>query len=107
MASRTSVSLDLNPLASDIRLTVSTDLKLLHTDPEQQKRGAGSMLLKWGADEADRLGLPSYLEASEAGRPLYEKFGYETVDVLHVDFSKWGGPADGSCCLMLRPPKSG
>jgi predicted acetyltransferase len=82
-----------------------TDLKLLHTDPQHQRRGAASMLLKWGTDEADRLGIPSYLESSEEGRPLYEKFGYETVDVVTVDFSKWGGPTDASSCLMLRPAK--
>lgn len=61
------------------------------------------MLLKWGAEEADRLGLESYLEASPEGKPLYEKTGFITVDTLTVDMSKWGGPASHSTALMMRP----
>ncbi|OAA69076.1 acetyltransferase, GNAT family [Cordyceps fumosorosea ARSEF 2679] len=82
-------------------------LKLLHTDPTYQRRGAASMLLKRWAERADEHGLESYLEATEEGRPLYEKFGYETVDVLVTDFSKWGGPDKFETCLMLRKPKTG
>ncbi|KAM3534237.1 hypothetical protein MY4038_002477 [Beauveria bassiana] len=80
-------------------------LKLLHTDPAYQRRGAASMLLQYFADEADKHGLESYLEASDEGRPLYEKFGYETVQVLVTDFSKWGGPDKVENCLMLRKPR--
>ncbi|KAJ6788648.1 hypothetical protein PWT90_06956 [Aphanocladium album] len=86
-------------------ISAPPDLKLLHTDPAYQRRGAGSMLLQHFADEADKHGLESYLESSDEGRPLYEKFGYETVDVLVTDFSKWGGPANFENCLMLRKPK--
>ncbi|KAJ3474130.1 hypothetical protein NLG97_g9976 [Lecanicillium saksenae] len=81
-------------------------LKLLHTDPAHQRRGAGSMLLQHFADEADKRGLESYLEASDEGRPLYEKFGYETVEVMVTDFSKWGGMDKYETCLMLRKPKT-
>lgn len=82
------------------------DLKLLHTDPAYQRRGAGSMLLQHFADEADKRGLESYLESTDEGRPLYEKFGYETVEVMVTDFSKWDGPAKFETCLMLRKPKT-
>lgn len=78
------------------------DLKLLHTDPSHQRRGAGSMLLEWGIAESKRLGLPAYLEASEEGFPLYEKHGWRVVDTLVVDFSKWGGPSRNETMLMLR-----
>ncbi|KFA67917.1 hypothetical protein S40285_05944 [Stachybotrys chlorohalonatus IBT 40285] len=78
-------------------------LKLLHTDPAHQRRGAGAMLLKWGVAEADRLGIPSYLEASPDGRPLYEKHEFREVDKLVVDFGKWGGPTAYETSLMLRP----
>lgn len=76
----------------------------MHTDPSQQRRGAGSMLLKWGIAESDRLGIPAYLEASDEGRPLYEKHGWRSVDTLVVDFSKWGGPSKCETQLMLREP---
>ena len=39
------------------------------------------MLLKWGAEEADRLGLDSYLESSPEGKSLYEKYGFQVGDV--------------------------
>ncbi|OAQ95755.1 hypothetical protein LLEC1_07330 [Akanthomyces lecanii] len=82
-------------------------LKLLHTDPAHQRRGAASMLLQHFADVADKHGLESYLESTDEGRPLYEKFGYETVEVMVTDFSKWGGPDRFETCLMLRKPKTG
>lgn len=61
------------------------------------------MLLKWGAEEADRLGLDSYLESSPEGKTLYEKSGFEVLDTFVADFSKWDGPKELSSALMLRP----
>ncbi|KYK61050.1 GNAT family acetyltransferase [Drechmeria coniospora] len=78
-------------------------LKLLHTDPEHQRRGAASMLLRWGAAEADRLGLPTYLEASEEGAPLYEKHGFRPVHTIVTDLSRWNGPSNAKVVIMLRP----
>ncbi|KAL7806706.1 acyl-CoA N-acyltransferase [Trichoderma aethiopicum] len=79
-------------------------LKLLHTDPDHQRRGAGSLCLQWGTSEADRLGLVSYLEASEEGRPLYEKFGFKVVGRIVVDLSKWGGTEPATAYQMVREP---
>ncbi len=62
------------------------------------------MLLEWGASEAQRLNLDTYLEASVDGLPVYEKRGFEKVDTLVTDFSKWGGPEVHQTALMLRPP---
>lgn len=61
------------------------------------------MLLKWGTAEADRLALPCYLEASEEGKPLYVKHGWQEVGRLEVDLSKWGGPTNVVAPFMLRP----
>ena len=47
-------------------------------------------MIKWGLEEATRLGLPAYLEASESGHELYRKFGFKDIDAFQVDFSKWG-----------------
>lgn len=85
---------------------MSIDLKLLHTDPDHQRRGAGSKCLEWGTAEADRLGLVSYLESSEEGRPLYEKFGFKEVDRIVVDLSKWGVPTEAKAFQMVREPVS-
>ncbi|OAA51590.1 Acyl-CoA N-acyltransferase [Metarhizium rileyi] len=75
-----------------------------HVYPKHQRRGAASLLLRWGTAEADRLGLPAYLESSEEGRILYERHGWREFRKLIVDLSKWGGPSDATCTLMLRDP---
>ncbi|GLI74783.1 hypothetical protein PoHVEF18_003031 [Penicillium ochrochloron] len=51
-------------------------LDMLGTHPDYRKRGAGSMLVQWGCDLADREGVAAYVDASKAGAPLYEKFGF-------------------------------
>lgn len=78
-------------------------LKFLHTDPKHQKRGAGGMLVKWGVDKAKEMGLPAYLEASTAGKPLYEKHGFETIGECIFDLGKWGGEGTSGVALMLHP----
>ncbi|KAM0545150.1 hypothetical protein ACHAPJ_011496 [Fusarium lateritium] len=78
-------------------------LKLLHTDPKHQRRGAASLLIEWGLKEADRLGIPACLESSSQGRKLYEKFGFEEVERHTVDFSRWDGPSEITIPLMVRP----
>ena len=52
------------------------DLDSLATHPEYQRRGAGSMLVKWGCDLADRDGVKAYVDGSKDGAPLYERFGF-------------------------------
>jgi len=49
--------------------------KAVDSELEAQRRGAGSMLLRWIAAEADNLGLPAYLESTTEGRDLYERHG--------------------------------
>jgi GNAT superfamily N-acetyltransferase len=61
-------------------IAADLDLDMLGTHPDYHGRGMGSQLLKWGLEKADRDGLEAYLSASPAGRPLYEKNGFELVD---------------------------
>ncbi|KZZ96836.1 Acyl-CoA N-acyltransferase [Moelleriella libera RCEF 2490] len=94
------------PLLTERAAINAADLKLLHTDPQHQRRGAASSLLNWGIAEADRLGLPAYLESTPEGRVLYERHGWREVGRLVVDLSKWGGPADLTSTLMVRLPST-
>jgi GNAT superfamily N-acetyltransferase len=66
-------------------------LESLITHQDHHRRGAGSLLLSWGVGEADRLGLVAYLAASEAGKPLYERFAFEPVGEVIFDGTKYGG----------------
>ncbi|KAI9881162.1 MAG: hypothetical protein M1830_007140 [Pleopsidium flavum] len=59
------------------------------TDPQHQRRGVGAALVQWGIDHADALGLPAYLEATAAGRPLYERCGFRVIDKVVVDCDRW------------------
>ncbi|ETN37745.1 uncharacterized protein HMPREF1541_07368 [Cyphellophora europaea CBS 101466] len=78
-------------------------LKFLHTDPKHQRRGAGSMLIKWGIQRSEELNLPAYLEATSAGHGLYAKHGFQDIGRLDFDLAKWGGSGTTGVVLMLRP----
>lgn len=77
-------------------LMLMLDLDMLGTRPDYHGRGLGSMLLQWGLDRADRDGLEVYLSASPAGRPLYEKRGFQVVEIEEVF-------PDSQQAYMLRP----
>jgi len=78
-------------------------LFLLVVLPEYHRKGAGTMLLRWGLERADELGLEAYLEASMMGRPLYEKFGFQVVDTMRYDMEKYGKEGWDETVVMLRP----
>lgn len=83
------------------------DLGLLCTSPKYFRRGAGRALLVPMLELADAQGLKAYLEATAAGRPLYEKLGFKQVDTLVFEDSK---PALGldkpvEVYIMIREPK--
>ncbi|KAF2112305.1 hypothetical protein BDV96DRAFT_649106 [Lophiotrema nucula] len=79
-------------------------LHILATDPKHQGRGAGSLLLQWGTQRADKAQLPSYLESTEAGRRTYLKAGFKQVKRTEFQMSKYGGspPNEPPCtCVTL------
>ncbi|OQE00396.1 hypothetical protein PENVUL_c052G05550 [Penicillium vulpinum] len=64
----------------------------LGTHPDYQRRGAGSMIVQWGCDLADKDGVAAYVDASKEGASLYLKHGF-------VDFS----PPGSEVAAMARP----
>lgn len=78
---------------SDGRLTLGAppDLGLLACSSTRQRLGAGSALLAWGNELADREGKVAWLEASPAGYTLYRRFGYEDVEAQDLRVAElWG-----------------
>jgi GNAT superfamily N-acetyltransferase len=65
-------------------------MALLAVDPKWQRMGVGRRLLEWGLEKADKEGLECWIEASPAGKPLYEKVGWKEVGATDVDLRKWG-----------------
>lgn len=94
-----SITVRMNPLQKFIKEEILTDIRnrkkdldTLGTHPDYQRRGAGSMLVKWGCDLADKDGVAAYVDASKEGAPLYQKHGF-------VDFN----PPDADVAAMARP----
>jgi N-acetylglutamate synthase-like GNAT family acetyltransferase len=73
----------------------SIDLRLVvhgcHTDPKQQRRGAAGLLMRWGMQKADELGIPMYLESSTDAHEFYKKLGFQDVEVFEVDLTRFSG----------------
>lgn len=43
------------------------------------------MLVNWGVQKADELGLETFIEAAEPGVPLYLRHGFQVVDYHWID----------------------
>ena len=79
-------------------------LHILITDPAHHRRGAGSMLIKWGTTQADVAQLPCFLESSVMGRPLYAKCGFTARQEQKFDLTKYGGEGEDLNTVMIRDP---
>lgn len=55
--------------------------------PHVQRRGIGRQLMQWGMAEANRLGLESFIEATDAGKGLYDGCGYREVARVGVELN--------------------
>jgi predicted GNAT family N-acyltransferase len=63
------------------------------------------MLLNWGIDKAEEMGVPCYLQASSEGEKLYEKFGFEVLSAEEFDLVKYGLEGREMMVEMVRWPK--
>ncbi|PYH49181.1 GNAT family N-acetyltransferase [Aspergillus saccharolyticus JOP 1030-1] len=54
-------------------------LDMLVTHPAHQRRGAATMLVRWGCNLADETGMSVYIDATRAGAPVYEMMGFVVV----------------------------
>lgn len=71
-------------------------LTILAVSPTRRGLGAGSALLGWGTDLADREGLDCWLTSTPVGYGVYRRAGFGDVDVLDLDLGRWGlGKVDG------------
>ncbi|GAA5847240.1 hypothetical protein JCM5353_003386 [Sporobolomyces roseus] len=75
-------------------------LHLLAIDPSIQRTGAGTVLLKWVLEQADKEGVACYLESSDIGVGLYRRYGFEEFTEPIVA----GKDAEMIIWPMRRPP---
>lgn len=81
-------------------------LHILATRPGFQRKGVGAVSLKWGAETADELGLPIYLESSPQGVELYRRWGFEPVERVPIDVRDYGAKYELWHTVMIRRPKT-
>ncbi|RPA76703.1 acyl-CoA N-acyltransferase [Ascobolus immersus RN42] len=70
-------------------------IKLIGVSPNHQRKGVAKKLLAWAMERATRENLPLTLEASQAGRPVYTRMGFQTIAELE-DFP------GGAPCMVWR-----
>ncbi|OJJ50305.1 hypothetical protein ASPZODRAFT_128925 [Penicilliopsis zonata CBS 506.65] len=80
-------------------------LELIGISNQHQRRGLGSQMLEWGIERANRAGVRIYLEATEAGYPLYLRRGWTVVDELVMDWSPYGGKGVTKLTMMVKEPE--
>ena len=76
--------------------------------PDYQRKGIGSALFKHGFENLEADKLPIWIVTQMRGREMYNKFGFEDVDVLDIDYSEYAGPYRGfgvhrSICMIRQP----
>ena len=55
-------------------------LEICFVEPSYRRRGAGNLLVQWGIKNADDMGLEAFVEATDDGKPLYAKHGFEDTN---------------------------
>lgn len=82
-----------------------SNLRFLVVDPEHQGQGVGGRLLRYGTDDHR---YPVYLEASNAGVPLYKSKGFKEIGSFTVGDGLWAAGQQGGFSItqpiMLREP---
>jgi predicted N-acetyltransferase YhbS len=54
-------------------------------DPSFRHQGAGSVMMKWGLEQADAKGMESFVESTEDGEKFYAAHGFETLHDFTLD----------------------
>jgi GNAT superfamily N-acetyltransferase len=74
-------------------------------------RGAGRMLIRWGTDKADELGIETVISSLPSAKGAYEKCGLGAIEIIPADVDvlnpspRWQELQDDdlSGWLMWRP----
>lgn len=46
------------------------------------------MLLEWGTQKADELGLEAFVESTDDGKPCYERHGFTYMSTFYLNSAK-------------------
>lgn len=83
------------------------NLDVLTIDPAYQRKGVGDMLVRWGVEKADGMGVEAVVESSVPGRRLYEKHGFEYRKTVELELpEKWKYKDPSRFAWMERSKKA-
>jgi GNAT superfamily N-acetyltransferase len=69
--------------------------------PSHQGKGLGTRLLEWGLEKATEEGMGVYLTATEKGRELYLKHGFEVIEYVDVNLREYGKDGKYTQTIMV------
>lgn len=81
-------------------------LNTLVTIPSYQGRGAGSLLIRYGLEAADKGDALAYLESSPRGYTVYAKHDFKRVEDFPFKLKENGQMVDYVTVCMRRERKS-
>lgn len=58
---------------------VTLDLNIIFTHPDYRRQGIADLIMKWGINKAEAMGVEMWLDATRYGVPVYEKHGFSIV----------------------------
>ena len=80
---------------------VGLGLTFIGTDPQYERRGAATSLIKWGLERCGKSNVPAYLESTPNAVPLYERLGFKTTDRLSIVLE--GSVLYEETCCIFEP----
>jgi GNAT superfamily N-acetyltransferase len=70
----------------------------LCTAVQWRRKGAAKALVQWGLEQAKKLGIPAYCEASEMGLYVYESLGFKKEGIIET---RMDGEVIDECAVMV------
>ena len=55
-------------------------INICFVDPERRHEGVGNLMIKWGLQKADEMGLETWVESSQDGIDFYKANGFQHVE---------------------------
>lgn len=78
------------------------------TRASQRGKGAARLLIQWGIEQAEKSGVPAYLETGVMGRLIYEKMGFNQVgELMGLDLRLFGVETTFVMAKMAYIPSNG
>ncbi|KAI1655135.1 putative GNAT family acetyltransferase [Daldinia decipiens] len=61
-------------------------LTFMGTDPAHRRRGAATMMVRWGMEHSRKDGAPAYLESTLEAASFYRNIGFVDVDTISLEY---------------------